>query len=390
MDQIRKISLIRAIMMSFNLFLSSTAIYICILLYVLTGHTLDAQYVYILQSLYGLLRVAVTMFFPMGITQFAEANISVKRIQTFLKYPEVKFDSSDNFFNEITKSQDVSKESSEGSILLRKASVKWLKTRSENTLEGLDMDVSPGELAVIIGPVGSGKTTLLHALLGELTASSGEVTVKGKISYASQEPWLFVGSVRQNITFGQQFDARRYHEVVRVCQLQRDFTLFPYGDRTIVGERGVSLSGGQRARINLARAVYKQADIYLLDDPLSAVDPHVGRQMFDECITGYLKSKCVVLVTHQLQYLKNVKKIYLLGRGRIEHQGTYEKIQNAGTEFAQLLNDLKDIIDEDEEVEVGEVEEVTPMRRRRVSTKEVIPKDDTVLINKTHCILWVN
>ncbi|XP_066258696.1 probable multidrug resistance-associated protein lethal(2)03659 isoform X2 [Euwallacea similis] len=382
MDQIRKISVIRGIMMSFNLFLNNTAIYLCVLVYVLTGHILNAQYVYILQSFYGILQVSVTMFFPMGITNFAEANISVKRIQTFLSYSEVAFDSSSTFFNQLQSKECLKDNNPQppAGIHLKKASFKWVKSSSNNNLYDLDVEVDSKELAVVIGPIGSGKTTLFHGILGELTAESGVATVNGRISYASQEPWLFVGSVRENIVFGQKFDARRYHEVVRVCQLERDFTLFPYGDRTIVKERGVSLSGGQRARINLARAVYKDADIYLLDDPLSAVDVHVGRQLFDECIIEYLKEKCVILVTHQLQYLKNVKKIYVLGNRTIEHSGTYEDVQNSGKDFTKLLNELKDIIDDEEDKEetgsIGENEELKPVRRRRAFTKEIVPDSD--------------
>lgn len=110
-------------------------------------------------------------------------------------------------------------------------------------------------------------------------------------------------------------------QVIKKCALERDFTLFPYADKTIVGERGVSLSGGQRARINLARAVYKEADIYLLDDPLSAVDTHVGKQLFDDCIRGYLRDKTVFLATHQLQYLKDVDYIIILDNGIVKAEG---------------------------------------------------------------------
>lgn len=167
----------------------------------------------------------------------------------------------------------------------------------------------------MLGPVGSGKTSLLHSMLQELPLSSGSLKINGEISYASQEPWLFAGSVRQNILFGLPMDKDRYKTVVKKCALQRDFSLLPYGDKTIVGDRGVSLSGGQRARINLARAVYKQADIYLLDDPLSAVDTHVGKQLFDDCINGYLRNKTVILITHQLQYLKDAANIVLIDDG---------------------------------------------------------------------------
>lgn len=167
----------------------------------------------------------------------------------------------------------------------------------------------------VIGPVGSGKSSLLHVILQELPLKDGILKVSGKISYASQEPWLFAGTIRQNILFGLPMDKQRYRTVVKTCALERDFSLFPYGDKTAVGDRGVSLSGGQRARINLARAVYKEADIYLLDDPLSAVDTHVGKQLFQECITGFLKFKIVILVTHQIQHLEKVNNILYLDDG---------------------------------------------------------------------------
>ncbi|XP_030765293.1 probable multidrug resistance-associated protein lethal(2)03659 isoform X2 [Sitophilus oryzae] len=382
MQQIKNISIIRAIMMSFNLFVNRAAVYVCILAYVFTGNILDAQYVFVVTSFYSVLKFSVTMFFPQGVTQFAEANISVKRITRFLLYDEINFDSSSSFFNAFQSSNSL-KAIANGNesnkpigIRFKNASVKWIKSTEENTLENLYVDVQPGKLAAVIGPVGSGKTTLLHAILGELEPLDGIIDVNGPISYASQEPWLFVGSVRQNILFGQKFNIDRYYKVVKACALERDFTLFPHGDHTIVGERGVSLSGGQRARINLARAVYKEAEIYLLDDPLSAVDAHVGKQLFDDCITGYLKNKCVVLVTHQLQYLKNVSNIYLLGNKTVEHSGTYDDIQNSGKSFTQLLSELQNIIDEEETDDTKSDEDVKPLRRRRISTKEVVPRNE--------------
>lgn len=142
--------------------------------------------------------------------------------------------------------------------------------------------------------------------------TSGTKIVSGSISYASQEPWVFGGSVRQNILFGSYFNKKRYNEVVRVCSLEKDFQQFPDGDLSLVGDRGASLSGGQKARINLARAVYREADIYLLDDPLSAVDIHVSKHLYEQCINGYLKNKARILVTHQVHHLKNADNIIIL------------------------------------------------------------------------------
>lgn len=146
--------------------------------------------------------------------------------------------------------------------------------------------------------------------------SSGTVELNGDISYASQEPWLFASNVRNNILFGEEYNRNLYKTVVKVCALEKDFEQFPEGDKTRVGDRGVSLSGGQRARINLARAVYKDSDIYLLDDPLSAVDTKVGKHLFDKCILEYLRGKTRILVTHQLQYLKRADMIIVLNKVR--------------------------------------------------------------------------
>ncbi|XP_018045492.1 PREDICTED: probable multidrug resistance-associated protein lethal(2)03659 [Atta colombica] len=185
--------------------------------------------------------------------------------------------------------------------------------------------------------VGTGKSSLLNVILKELRLQEGSIQVNGKIAYASQEPWLFAGSVRQNILFGRKMDQVRYDRVTKVCQLKKDFSLLPYGDKTIVGERGISLSGGQRARINLARAVYADADIFLMDDPLSAVDAHVGKHMFDECIDKYLRGKTRILVTHQLQYLRDVDRIIVLKDGTIQAEGTYDELGSMGVDFGRLL-----------------------------------------------------
>lgn len=154
---------------------------------------------------------------------------------------------------------------------LNHVTAKWNVDSSETTLEDIDLAIEQGKLYMVIGMVGAGKSSLLSTILGELNLLQGNVRVNGKISYASQEAWLFGSSIRQNILFGEDFDRQRYQCVVETCDLLKDFNQFPQGDETIVGERGSSLSGGQKARINLARAVYRQADIYLLDDPLSAV-----------------------------------------------------------------------------------------------------------------------
>ena len=315
------------------------------------GNTLQSQYVYILTAFYAMLEYSLVMFFPHGLTMLAEANVSVKRVQKFLTSDEaesgykIKRAMNSTICDKTDKKEKnqpitLIKEAvpiEKTGIHLDQASVKWISTATDYTLCDVNVNIGPTQLVSIIGPVGCGKTTLLHVILKELSLLKGTLDVGGSISYASQEPWLFGGSIKQNIQFGQIMDMKRYKEVVRVCALERDFSLFPYGDRTIVGERGTMLSGGQKARINLARAIYKDADIYLLDDPLSAVDTHVGKQLFDDCIVGYLRNKCVVLVTHQLQYLRTVDRIYLLENGCVTVSGTYTELKQSDNEFLTLL-----------------------------------------------------
>lgn len=157
--------------------------------------------------------------------------------------------------------------------------------------------------------------------------------------------------MRQNILFGRIYDRQRYHAVVKACALSRDFALLPYGDQTLVGERGTSLSGGQRARINLARSVYKKADIYLLDDPLSAVDTHVGKHLFDQCVTGFLGDKAVILVTHQLQYLSEVNQVVLMDEGFIAAQGPYHELEVKELDFSAFLRDQLPVDDNTDHVD---------------------------------------
>ncbi|ENN78296.1 hypothetical protein YQE_05446, partial [Dendroctonus ponderosae] len=334
---ITKTSYMRGIQLSFIMYSTRISIFGSILAYVLLGHNITAEKVFVLTCFYNILRQTMTVFFPSGIGQVAEALVSIGRLNKFMQYDETEIAKAlkEKGANE---KRSLKPENTPG-IFLKNASAKWTATQSDNTLTNITLSVTPGALLAVIGPVGSGKSSLFHVILQELVLNSGNLRVNGEISYASQEPWLFAGSVRQNILFGQPMDKPRYNTVVRKCALERDFQLLPHGDKTVVGDRGISLSGGQRARINLARAVYKKADIYLLDDPLSAVDTHVGKALFDQCITRFLRDKTVVLVTHQLQYLKDVDHIVLLDDGFLKAEGTYKELRSSGLDFTNLLSE---------------------------------------------------
>ncbi|XP_022792486.1 multidrug resistance-associated protein 4-like isoform X2 [Stylophora pistillata] len=198
------------------------------------------------------------------------------------------------------------------------------------TLYDVTLNLRAGELLAITGPVGSGKSSVLSAILGELPLREGTISYHGKVAYVPQLSWIFSGSVRENILFGLPFDEEKFLYVVDVCGLSKDLSDFAKGDLTEIGQRGVSLSGGQKARVGLARAVYSDADIYLLDDPLSALDTEVGRKLSKSCIVGHLSGCIRILVTHQLQYLKDVDCIVVMKNGSINHQGTYMDLKEKG------------------------------------------------------------
>ena len=181
----------------------------------------------------------------------------------------------------------------------------------------LQLEVKPGELLAIVGPVGSGKSSLLAGVVGQLPLVNGALRVDGKIAYATQQAWMTNESLRNNVLFSSPLDEERYAAALSACQLLPDLEQLPAGDRTEIGERGINLSGGQKQRVSLARAVYSNRDVYLLDDVLSAVDQHVGKKLFTKCIKGALESKTRLFVTNQLQYLPACDRVAVLRKGEI-------------------------------------------------------------------------
>lgn len=295
-DVLTKAAYIRGVFLSCMVFIERTTSYLTVITYVLLGNEITADKVFSLSQFFNSLQLALAIFIPMAIQMGAESVVSVRRIQEFL------------LLEERTDTQIEAAE--DNKISLKNINASWVD--NQQVLKNINFEVPAGKLCAIVGPVGSGKSSILNLLLGELPIENGRVSVCGTISYSSQEPWLFQATVRNNILFGQEYNKLLYKKVTKVCALLPDFDQMPNRDKTIVGERGVSLSGGQRARINLARAMYRDADIYLMDDPLSAVDTHVGKHLFEECICNYLAGKTRILVTHQLQYLKKADLIVVI------------------------------------------------------------------------------
>ncbi|XP_076749193.1 putative multidrug resistance-associated protein lethal(2)03659 [Xylocopa sonorina] len=327
---IKKYSIFEQIGITFYIYVPRFGLFITILTYVLSGSYIDAEKVFMITAFYTILRSSMTHGFPISINQLAEGVVSIKRIEKFLMQPEIA--PPQKLQNQVA-TQSVP-------IYLKNVTARWDEYR-DYTLRNIDFTVKAGSFVAIIGQIGSGKSSLLQAILREIPSQNGILETNGKITFANQRPWIFASTIRQNILFGAPMNEIRYNEVIRVCQLRPDLDMFPYKDRTVVGERGMNLSGGQRARINLARALYMDADIYLLDDPLSAVDPHVGSRIVDECICGFLKGKTRILVTHQIQYLKAADEILLMNNGSIQARGTFEELQNMNLNLMKIFEGIQ-------------------------------------------------
>ncbi|XP_076871404.1 ATP-binding cassette sub-family C member 4 isoform X2 [Brachyhypopomus gauderio] len=354
-------SYLRGLNMASFFVASKIILFVTFTVYVLAGNTISASRVFVAVSLYAAVRLTVTLFFPAAIEKVSEAGVSIRRIKKFLLLDELVK----------TNLPLPQEERKDASVEIQDLFCYWDKSLDAPTLQNLSFTVNTGQLLAVIGPVGSGKSSLLSTILGELPQDKGVVKVKGELTYASQQPWVFPGTIRSNILFGKELKTQRYEKVLRACALKRDMELLPEGDLTLIGDRGATLSGGQKARVNLARAVYQDADIYLLDDPLSAVDAEVGRHLFDQCICGILKKKPRILVTHQLQYLKAADYILVLKEGQIVAQGTYPELLCSGVDFTSLLK-----TDEDEEQAGGAGE---PSRSRTFSQNSVRSRTSSVL-----------
>ncbi|XP_027391369.1 multidrug resistance-associated protein 4-like isoform X1 [Bos indicus x Bos taurus] len=320
-SKILRSSYLRAMNLTSFFAVSKIMIFVTFIANELLDNLITASQVFVVVTLFEALRFSSTLYFPMAIEKVSEAVVSIRRIKNFLLLDEV--------------SQCYPQLPSGGKTIVdvQAFSASWEKASETPTLQGLSFSVRPGELLAVVGPVGAGKSSLLHALLGELPPGQGKISVHGRIAYVSQQPWVFPGTVRSNILFGKKYEEDRYEEVIKACALEEDLRLL--GDEEIIkiGDGRTQLSEGQKARICLARAMYQDADIYLLDDLLSAVDAGVSRHLFEQCVHQALKEKITILVTHQLQYLKDASQILMLKDGIMIERGTYSEFLKSGIDI---------------------------------------------------------
>ncbi|CAN6289820.1 unnamed protein product [Urochloa humidicola] len=271
---------------------------------------------------------------PDTIAMLIKTKVSLDRIASFLCLEELPSDAV----------QRLPSGSSDFAISISNGCFSWEASPEVPTLKDLNFKVRPGMRVAVCGTVGSGKSSLLSCILGEIPKLSGEVQICGTTAYVSQSAWIQSGKIQENILFGKEMNKEKYDRVLESCSLKKDLEILPFADETIIGERGINLSGGQKQRIQIARALYQDADIYLFDDPFSAVDAHTGSHLFKECLLGDLASKTVLYITHQIEFLPSADLILVMKDGRIAQAGKYNDILGSGEEFMELLAAHKDAL----------------------------------------------
>ncbi|XP_071733498.1 ABC transporter C family member 8-like [Rutidosis leptorrhynchoides] len=272
---------------------------------------------------------------PDALSALIQVKVSFDRINTFLV---------DHELDDYRMKSNQELENVKARIKIHDGNFTWDPELLIPTLKNVNLEVNCGEKVAVCGSVGAGKSSLLYALLGEMSKTSGTVGVFGSIDYVSQTSWIQSGTIQDNILFGKPMDRSKYEKAIKACALDKDIEVFKHGDLTEIGQRGLNMSGGQKQRIQLARAVYNDADIYLLDDPFSAVDAHTAATLFNDCVMTCLEKKTVILVTHQVEFLSSVDNILVMQGGQITQSGNYEDLLMAGTTFEQLVNAHKDSV----------------------------------------------
>uniref|UniRef100_A0A8C1IKY2 ATP-binding cassette, sub-family C (CFTR/MRP), member 3 n=1 Tax=Cyprinus carpio TaxID=7962 RepID=A0A8C1IKY2_CYPCA len=296
------------------------------------SNVLDAEKAFVSLSLFNILRFPLNML-PQVISSIVQVSLRFLHITQILQ-GESKY-----------------------AVSVVNGTFSWAK-QDQATLDNINVMVPQGSLLAVVGHVGCGKTSLVSALLGEMEKQEGQISIRGSVAYVPQQAWIQNATLRDNILFGRPYVEQKYRCVLEACALTPDLEVLPGGDQTEIGEKGINLSGGQRQRVSLARALYSDADVYLLDDPLSAVDAHVAKHIFDKVIgpEGALKGKTRILVTHGISFLPQVDNILVMVDGRVSEMGSYQDLLKQNGAFAEFLRNysLEDIIEDDEEEEFPE------------------------------------
>ena len=322
--------------------------FLMFLAYYYTGHTLKVADVFSTYFVFSYLRLFSSYFIGAALMFMEEAHNVFKAIEKILQAPEVgdiKFENPLNPENsveykdfsaywETDKIDEVFKD-----FIDEESKKQLVRKDVRPTLSNINLQVKKGSINALVGTVGSGKTSFLMSFTGEMPKTTGSLRYKGTIAYVEQEPTIFAGTFKENVLFGKPYDAEKYKQAVEACNLVNDLRLFAKGDDAEIVGGGMNLSGGQKARLAFARAVYADADIYLLDDPLSAVDPKVARSLYKNAIEGALKGKTIILVTHQVDYVKNCENIIVIENGKVLGSGTLDELSAKGVHPEKIFGD---------------------------------------------------
>ncbi|KAJ2045828.1 hypothetical protein H4S04_005414 [Coemansia sp. S16] len=306
---------------------------------------LTARLVFVSLSLFGLLRSPLVTF-PTAISVIANAKISMNRIHKLLTSDELDLESVTRLERVRQSNHRSPVQGSSGSnnngfaVQVTDGSFCWL-SKEVAILDNINFSALSSEHLAIVGRVGSGKSSLLSALLGDMRKEKGNVVLCGQVAYVPQQPWIMNATLRSNVLFGLKYDETFYNRVIDACALRPDLEMLTAGDLTEIGEKGINLSGGQKARVSLARAVYARADIYILDDPLSAVDAHVARHLFDHVLgpEGLLKSRCRIHATNAIQFIGKFDSVLMLQDGLVAEYGAVGDLMEKGGLVHSLIQE---------------------------------------------------
>ncbi|KAJ7630119.1 multidrug resistance-associated ABC transporter [Mycena polygramma] len=395
---VRKMAIARAALIALVTLIPVLASVLSFITYALSGHELNIAIIFSSLQFFNIIR-APLIFLPFVLSALSDALVALKRIGAFLtaeelpepypidgelksavrvnasfswetagKLDEPKFAGGNKKAQQLKAKAEKAKAEKEKKAkkeeVLPTASEKEKDTdtvpsgaatpREEEKpfeLKNLRFDVPKGSFVAIVGRVGSGKVRLIsfEPLIGEMRKTSGTVTFGGTIAYVPQTAWIRNATLRQNVIFGQEEDEEKFRQIIRACNLEHDLEVLPHGEETEIGEKGINLSGGQKARVSLARAAYSTTDVVLLDDPLSAVDSFVGKAILNDCLlNGPLADRTRILVTHALHVLDKTDYIYVMDNGVISEEGTYEQLMTNGVAFSHLMEDYGNLDQEDQ------------------------------------------
>ncbi|CAK9781035.1 hypothetical protein CC85DRAFT_282605 [Cutaneotrichosporon oleaginosum] len=411
---VRTLLIVRSGMMAFAMSLPVLATILAFVTYSLTSHKLEAATIFTSVTLFNLMRMPLMMW-PMTLSATADAINALGRLQAVFDAevtteermidPDLKdavvikdasftWDAAPPAEDEVTKLEAKLAAAQKGVKPAGKSPKKSKEPKEKKfggqtpaagpqgnsqddvfQIKNISLTIPSGSLTAIVGPIGSGKSSLLQGLMGEMRRTSGSIKFQGTTALCAQSPWIQNATVRENILFGQPWNEEKYWAAVRDASLEPDLVLLEDGDGTEIGEKGITLSGGQKQRVNIARALYYDADIIALDDPLSALDAGVGKQVFFNAILGALSGKTRILVTHALHFLPHVDHIIVLENGRVSETGTYQELKDAEGPFSKLVREFGS--EDVEEKEAGDEEEAIeednaphkPIDRSKMTTR---------------------